>query len=338
MDLLRATIQSVLLERDWKPAGRFGETEMFQFNLGGTRRVWGIAHLKRLLAEDPPPVQDMPVAELAKHIDKIDVSMERAADDARWAKMTPNQVDFLRELHEYNRSPRWSLSRRELDDLFQRKLVDEFPPKRKGDVVDYGLTPEGSEWAAEVFENDLDELLLDDMEGGQIDLSVPIIVADTEEWGLLPIDGWHRIAKAKWLDKKTLPAVVLSDEMSRKAQGLLEYVGNGGIGSLMDKVQQAIKNTDEMVYPHGWAVHSSEEVGPGTILITLERIQRKLPKLMGRTITPEALRAVETAVEKGWTLGGHKPETVTAKDQGASRIEVSVALPDRTGDMSWGLP
>lgn len=117
-----------------------------------------------------------------------------------------------------------------------------------------------------------------------------------------------------------------------------EYVGTGTIGSLIDKVQQPIKNTDEMVYHHGWEVYDSEEVGPGTIIITLERIQRKAPTVSTRTITPEILRTIEKAVKTAWSLGGWQPESVTARDQGSERIEVAIALPGRTGQTKWELP
>ena len=49
-----------------------------------------------------------------------------------------------------------------------------------------------------------------------IDLTVPVILAWTKAGSLLPIDGWHRIAKAKLQGATSLPAVVLNKTESRR--------------------------------------------------------------------------------------------------------------------------
>jgi ParB-like chromosome segregation protein Spo0J len=52
----------------------------------------------------------------------------------------------------------------------------------------------------------------------KIDLSVPIIFVQTPRGNILPIDGYHRIAKAHKLGLKELPAVMLSKEDSKAIQ------------------------------------------------------------------------------------------------------------------------
>lgn len=49
-----------------------------------------------------------------------------------------------------------------------------------------------------------------------VDISVPVILAYTRVGSLLPIDGWHRIAKAKLTGVAKLPAVVLTKAESRR--------------------------------------------------------------------------------------------------------------------------
>jgi hypothetical protein len=49
-----------------------------------------------------------------------------------------------------------------------------------------------------------------------IDLSVPVILAWTKAGSLLPIDGWHRIARAKLEGIPSLPAVVLTKAESKR--------------------------------------------------------------------------------------------------------------------------
>jgi ParB-like chromosome segregation protein Spo0J len=49
-----------------------------------------------------------------------------------------------------------------------------------------------------------------------IDLTVPVILAWTKAGSLLPIDGWHRIAKATLAGVETLPAVVLNKAESKR--------------------------------------------------------------------------------------------------------------------------
>jgi hypothetical protein len=50
----------------------------------------------------------------------------------------------------------------------------------------------------------------------EIDMAVPVILAWTKAGSLLPIDGWHRIAKAKLQGLSSLPAVVLNKKESRR--------------------------------------------------------------------------------------------------------------------------
>lgn len=47
-----------------------------------------------------------------------------------------------------------------------------------------------------------------------LDLTVPLIVAQTSS-GALPIDGWHRIAKAVRVGREKLPYVLLTKKESR---------------------------------------------------------------------------------------------------------------------------
>jgi hypothetical protein len=49
----------------------------------------------------------------------------------------------------------------------------------------------------------------------EIDLTVPIIVASIKE-GNLPIDGWHRIAKAVHLGLPFVPGVMLTKEETKQ--------------------------------------------------------------------------------------------------------------------------
>lgn len=46
----------------------------------------------------------------------------------------------------------------------------------------------------------------------QADLSVPIIVLTTKRWGLVVLDGTHRVAKAKREGVRELPALFLTEE------------------------------------------------------------------------------------------------------------------------------
>ena len=50
------------------------------------------------------------------------------------------------------------------------------------------------------------------------DLNFPVIVAmiSDDEGGMLPIDGWHRIAKAVEEGREWLPAVVLTEEETKR--------------------------------------------------------------------------------------------------------------------------
>jgi hypothetical protein len=52
----------------------------------------------------------------------------------------------------------------------------------------------------------------------KIDLSVPLIFVQTPQGNVLPIDGYHRIAKAYKLGLKELPAVMLSKKDSKAVQ------------------------------------------------------------------------------------------------------------------------
>ena len=55
-------------------------------------------------------------------------------------------------------------------------------------------------------------------EGDVVDLSMPVIVASKGK-STLPIDGWHRIAKALELGLNDLPAVLLTEEETREITG-----------------------------------------------------------------------------------------------------------------------
>ena len=48
----------------------------------------------------------------------------------------------------------------------------------------------------------------------EIDLTIPVIFVQTPQGNILPIDGYHRIAKANKLGLKELPAVMLSKKDS----------------------------------------------------------------------------------------------------------------------------
>jgi hypothetical protein len=50
-----------------------------------------------------------------------------------------------------------------------------------------------------------------------VDLTEPILLGTTDD-GLLPLDGWHRIAKASKNTIDRLPAVVLSAEQTRQIE------------------------------------------------------------------------------------------------------------------------
>jgi hypothetical protein len=52
----------------------------------------------------------------------------------------------------------------------------------------------------------------------KIDLSVPLIFVQTPEGNILPIDGYHRIAKAHKLGLTEIPAVLLSKKDSKAIQ------------------------------------------------------------------------------------------------------------------------
>jgi hypothetical protein len=51
-----------------------------------------------------------------------------------------------------------------------------------------------------------------------ISLDVPLIVAITPEGNALPIDGWHRVAKAVALGVETLPLVYLTKAESKRVK------------------------------------------------------------------------------------------------------------------------
>jgi hypothetical protein len=55
-------------------------------------------------------------------------------------------------------------------------------------------------------------------EWDSLDLSFPIIVATIKVGQLFPIDGWHRLAKAKRAGIQTLPAVCLNRRDTCKIQ------------------------------------------------------------------------------------------------------------------------
>ena len=52
------------------------------------------------------------------------------------------------------------------------------------------------------------------VEEQKIDLTVPLIFVQTKEGNVLPIDGWHRTAKAILLGVTELPAIMLSKKDS----------------------------------------------------------------------------------------------------------------------------
>ena len=52
----------------------------------------------------------------------------------------------------------------------------------------------------------------------EIDLGVPVIFAYTKSGGFLPIDGWHRIAKAVLTGVEHLPAVALTKSESKRVR------------------------------------------------------------------------------------------------------------------------
>lgn len=58
----------------------------------------------------------------------------------------------------------------------------------------------------------------DKLEGDVIDLSIPLIIAQKGS-NVLPIDGWHRIAKAFDLGLTELPAVFLTEEETKEIAG-----------------------------------------------------------------------------------------------------------------------
>lgn len=51
-----------------------------------------------------------------------------------------------------------------------------------------------------------------------VDTSVPVILAYTKSGAFFPIDGWHRIAKAKLQGLTHLPAVALTKAESRRVR------------------------------------------------------------------------------------------------------------------------
>lgn len=51
-----------------------------------------------------------------------------------------------------------------------------------------------------------------------VDTSVPVILAYTKSGAIFPIDGWHRIAKAKLQGLTHLPAVALTKAESRRVR------------------------------------------------------------------------------------------------------------------------
>jgi hypothetical protein len=56
----------------------------------------------------------------------------------------------------------------------------------------------------------------DHVQSDAIDLTIPVILAYTKSGSLLPIDGWHRIAKAKLAGIENLPAVMLNKAESKR--------------------------------------------------------------------------------------------------------------------------
>ncbi len=53
---------------------------------------------------------------------------------------------------------------------------------------------------------------------GRVNLAVPIIIAERDDKTFIPIDGWHRIAKAKLDGLTSLPCVLLTREESRDCE------------------------------------------------------------------------------------------------------------------------
>jgi ParB-like chromosome segregation protein Spo0J len=51
----------------------------------------------------------------------------------------------------------------------------------------------------------------------EVDMDVPVILVQLND-SCLPIDGWHRIAKAKLEGRSTLPCVVLNKTESKLVQ------------------------------------------------------------------------------------------------------------------------
>lgn len=51
--------------------------------------------------------------------------------------------------------------------------------------------------------------------GRDYDVTFPLIVATLKNGGRLPIDGWHRVAKAQKMGLRELPAVILTAEETR---------------------------------------------------------------------------------------------------------------------------
>lgn len=52
----------------------------------------------------------------------------------------------------------------------------------------------------------------------EIDLTIPVIIVQTPQGNILPIDGYHRIAKAQKLGLTEIPAVLLSKKDSKAIQ------------------------------------------------------------------------------------------------------------------------
>jgi len=51
-------------------------------------------------------------------------------------------------------------------------------------------------------------------ESHEVNMDVPVILARRKDGTHMPIDGWHRIAKAKMTGRTTLPCVVLTRKES----------------------------------------------------------------------------------------------------------------------------
>lgn len=58
----------------------------------------------------------------------------------------------------------------------------------------------------------LEETKIDPKRVGSADLSVPIIVVDTKDWGWVVLDGVHRLSLAKHLDNKTIKVKVIKEK------------------------------------------------------------------------------------------------------------------------------